>query len=191
MAFNWKKNDGDGGEEYRSCQKNKFSLMRALPSEAAWLITVPLQSCNCLISLMVCVRVCVCLYMCMHSGIHTPLRFCNNVMNIRWPLEVGSTVFTLSRKNHIKSSEHGNLTLLDICCSGLKNAYGYLSQISPDLTFWQVETVPQKQQQTIFGSTPAIILAPLYLRGWSFFLANCQVSPKNTDQSKLFRLTAT
>lgn len=37
-------------------------LIRALPSEAALFIIVLLHFCNCLISLMVCVRVCVCLY---------------------------------------------------------------------------------------------------------------------------------
>ena len=65
-------------------------------------------------------------------------------MNVKSPLEEGSTVCILSRKNHVKSSEHGNLTVLDICCSCLKNDYGYLSQISPGLTFPQVETGPQK-----------------------------------------------
>lgn len=72
-----------GERSIEAAKRISSPLIRALPSEAALFIIVLLHFCNCLISLMVCVRVCVCLYIYMHSGIHTPLRFCNNVMNIR------------------------------------------------------------------------------------------------------------
>lgn len=85
-------------------------------------------------SLMVCVGVCwaggggMCV-----PGTHThsPLRFYHDTMNIKASSE---KVFTLSRQNHIKSRELGNFTVIDICSSGLRNDYRYLSQISLGLS---------------------------------------------------------